>query len=124
MNEGASQRDRELWRQRATELLRDAENATNCRHTRMTACFDAIYLRLLFEVNPKDETRKADQPYEPEPAVIVAGAASCGLDDDETGEILELREAVTALRYQPGALPGNLLRLLAIARHVVKSTTW
>jgi len=121
MNEGAPDREREIWQQRATELLRDAENATNCRHTRMTACFDAIYLKLLLVASAAGSTRSSGQRDHPEPGVIVAGAAACGLDDDETGEVLELREAVTALRYEPGALPGNLLRLLAIARHLVKS---
>ncbi len=120
MDEVVSDRGRDAWRRRALELLRDAENVANCRHTRQCACFDAIYIRLLLAANVANP-RPGEHPTE---RVIIAGAAACGLDDDETGEVLDLHEAVTARRYEPNAFLGNLLRLLAIARQLVRSTMW
>ncbi len=108
-----------VMRQRARDCLQDAENVNNSRHTRMTACFDAIYLMLLLAWRGTEATPSLPQARHPAPHVIVAGASMLRLDEDEIGEILELRDAVTGLRYDPKPLPGNLPRALAIARHVV-----
>jgi hypothetical protein len=107
-------------RQRAMELLRDAENVANSRSTRLAACFDSIYLALLAATQLAGNYREVGQTAHPAAHVIVAGATVLGLDDEGTGEVLELREAVTELRYEPAAWPGNVLQMLALARHVAE----
>ena len=108
-----------VMQQRARDWLRDAENVGNCRHTRLCACFDAIYVMLLLAVREAETRPGPVQVNHPAPHVIVTGARVLRLDEDEISDLLELREAVTSLRYEPRPLPGNLRRALAIARHLV-----
>ena len=97
--------------------LRDAENIMVSRHTRVEACFDSIYLRLLVLASDAVDTEPGEHPSE---RVIVDGAAAAGLGDELLEEVFELLRAVTAYRDRPGMHPVNMLHAVALGRHIAR----
>ena len=103
---------------RAKDLLRDAQNPVNSRHTRLSACFDAIYCVLLVAAMRAGRGVEFAQMDHPGVHVIIAGGDAVGLADEETSEVLALGEAVLRLRFAMRQPEVNLRRALALARYV------
>ena len=113
--EKSKQQARDLLLERADDKLRDTENTSNSRHTRVEACFDSIYLRMLVLAPHAGRLEAAEHPSE---RVILAGGVAAGLDDETIGEVLELHEAVKELRHRPGTHAVDLPHALALARNI------
>jgi hypothetical protein len=101
----------------ADAFLEDADNISVSRHTRMGACFESIYIRLLVSARGAAEPEPIQHPSE---RVIAAGAATAGLDNESLEEVLELNRAVAEYRHKPGTDPVNMLHALTLARRIAQ----
>jgi hypothetical protein len=101
----------------ADTFLEDADNISVSRHTRVEACFESIYIRLLVSARGAAEPEPKQHPSE---RVIAAGAATAGLDNESLDEVLELNRAVADYRHKPGTDPVNMLHALTLARRIAQ----
>lgn len=101
----------------ADAFLEDAANIAISRRARMQACFESIYIRLLVSARGAAEPEPRQHPSE---RVIVAGAATAGLDVESLEEVLDLNRAVADYRHNAGTDPVNMLQSLALARHIAQ----
>jgi len=99
----------------AAQKLRDAENDSVSNHTRVEAAFDSIYARLLVSARRKNYVEPAEHPSD---SAILLGAVAAGLDDESVSKVLELQLSVARNRYKPGPHSFNLLRAIALGRHI------
>ena|ERR1017187_10305455 len=115
INEEEEGQERAQMVQCADVKLHDAENMSVSRHTRVQACYEAIYIRLLVLARHAGDPEPGEHPSE---RVIVSGAALAGLDDESLDEVLDLHRAVADFRHKIGTHPVNMLHILALARHI------